>query len=224
MKKINVCFFLIFTLCLIQGSWAQQQTASSNNSAKSSVAVDPRTRVLWSMADGPVRDPKEVLLRSFESGKLPLDNTGLPLLKRIAGAGSYYIDGSPGSLIDIRIRGLSVLGTGGTAGAEAITDLLNTETDPNAMAVAFYSLGEAGAADDPRLIIMSRAMRRDALRLRSNTAAEHYMTAMQKIVPTGSDTKGTIYVLDILSLIVVAGYSDHIRKQAIETINTIVGL
>lgn len=221
MKSTKFCFFLMMYALFCTALSAQRSNAGADGD---DLRVSRRLQPLWEMAIAPSRDSKEVILKSFESGDFNLNEPGVLLLARLAGAGTYYIDPTPGGLTDIRIRALSVLGSGGAEGAKAIEKVLSAETDPNAMAVAFYYLGEAGDTSDHRLIVMSRAMRRDCIGMRSVTAAESFLDAINKLSPTHTEENQSTYeILDALSMIIDSGYPEPIRMRAVKTLSVVSG-
>lgn len=232
MKNTRFWFFLSVGLLSTSVIFAQtQQTQPPANTTKSDggigsdLYVGDRLQPLWNLVASPTRDTKEIILKGFESGKLKLDKGGIMLLTRLAGAGTYYTDHTPGGLVDIRIRALSVLGTAGTEGAQAIEKLLTAEIDPNAMAVAFYYLGQAGDSSDQRITTICKAIRRDAIGMRSTTAALMYLDAITKLVSAASEgTPSYDFVLDILTLVIDAGYAPEIRYQAIDVLSVLSGV
>lgn len=221
MKNTKICFFLMMYALLCTGLSAQRDSSGIEGN---DLRVGRRLRPLWEMAIAPSRDFKEIILKSFESGEFNLNGPGVLLLSRLAGAGAYYIDHTPGGLIDIRIRALSVLGTGGADGAKAIEKVLSAETDPNAMAVAFYYLGEAGDTSEHRLIVMSRAIRRDCVGMRSVTAADSFIEAITKLSPANTEENQSTYeILDALSMIIDSGYPEPVRLRAVKALSIVSG-
>lgn len=236
MKNAIFCFFLILgslfnSVLFAQTPTNNQSSTGATQSKDDDVGTDlyvgRRLQPLWNLVSAPSRDTKEVILRGFESGKIALDPVGVVLLTRLAGAGAYYIDFTPGGLTDIRIRALSVLGTAGAEGAKGIEKVLSAEWDPNAMAIAFYYLGQAGPSSDHRLVVMCKAILRDALGVRSTTAVSMYLDAMRKLVAPSAaadDNPTYAYVLDVMAMVVDAGYPMEIRNQAIDILSIISGV